>query len=214
MIERINANPVTGLLMTFLMIGMFSISAKAVSAENCMTAYEVQRENNDKRFSQKQKDEDTEKAKQCWLKKVRNGEKDLHGAYLPGASFRSKNLMGVDFSNANLTDADFDHAYLQGAKLLEANLSGANLFRAKLNSYETKVNDVTKTFEPANLRGANLTNAKLEGARFQGTNLDSADLTGATGINDADFRKAKVSRRATKGLSISKWQELGARLVD
>ena len=224
MIERINGNLVSGLLMTFLVMGLFVISAESISAqisansvsgENCMTAYEVQRENNDSRFTQRQKDEDTEKAKQCWLQKVEDGEKKLRGAYLPGANFQSKNLMGVDFEEANLTGADFDHAYLHGANLREANLSGANLFRARLNSTETRVRGVMKKIDAANLKGAKLNNAKLGGADFRGVNLESANLIGAIGIGDgANFNNAIVSRSTTKGLSYTEWRDLGVKFVD
>lgn len=127
----------------------------------------------------------------CWLRKVKSGEKNLSGAYLADADLSGSDLQGVDLSNANLNNA---------------NLSGANL---GLN-YGKKMAESPKA---TNLTNATLRNAVLDSADFNRAILVGADLTGAT-IRETTFKDAKVSTETRAPNRNTDWTRLGATVVD
>jgi uncharacterized protein YjbI with pentapeptide repeats len=88
-------------------------------------------------------------------------------------------LTGVDLSGKSLSKVDLERAKLQGANLegvnlKKANLKGADLRGANLKGANLRKADLYRT----DFTGADLTEADLEGAL-----IDSADFSGATGVN-------------------------------
>ncbi len=98
----------------------------------------------------------------CWAKKAKAGEKDLHWS----------DLAGLDMQNVDLTDADLTNAQIVSANFSGANFSGANLTNANLSG--------------TNFTGANFTKANLTDAGFASTDLTNTDFTGAN-MNGISF---------------------------
>ena len=110
------------MMMAVLMTGLFFFGAGQVKAQaDCKSL--VAR-------SKKQRD--------CWVKKVIDGEKNLAGAYLKDAylfrvDLSGANLSGANLSRANLIDVDLTKVNLRDADLSGATLSGADLSGAILS---------------------------------------------------------------------------------
>ncbi|XOF35236.1 MAG: pentapeptide repeat-containing protein [Candidatus Electrothrix sp. YB6] len=88
-------------------------------------------------------------------------------------------LAGADLRGAKLKKADLERADLQGADLEEADLRQANLKGTKWTGANLKKADLRK----ADLYLADFTGADLTEARLDGALVDSADFTGAIGVN-------------------------------
>lgn len=146
----------------------------------------------------------------CWLRKVRRGDKDLFGAYLEGTSLPGADLRNVDLNTANLSKANLEGALLNGATLVNANLSGAILTRANLGEFYSKGGQL---FTAAVLTSANLRNAVLDNADFSKTLLYGAHLAGAS-INGTKFKGAKISNVTEAPNVDTDWTRLGATAVD
>jgi hypothetical protein len=114
------------------------------------------------------------------------------------AVLKGAKLIEIDLSGADLHFADLTEAVLQGA-----NLNGADLTAAELSGVEFGLADLTEAnlngatlidadFSRADLRGAvlelaDLSQASLQEADLRGANLTNAILTGAVGLDEADF---------------------------
>ena len=88
-------------------------------------------------------------------------------------------LAGVDLSGKNLEKVDLERVNLQGANLAGVDFDGANLKGAQLSGANLQEADL----RDADLYLADFSGADLTGARFEGALIDSADFTGARGVN-------------------------------
>ena len=100
------------------------------------------------------------------LFRARLGKANLVGTVLVGADLSGSLLAGADLSNAHLF-----HANLLGAVLDEANLTNAKIVST-------------------NLKGADLRNSNLCDAMILYANLSYANLSGATGLTQAQLDEA------------------------
>ena len=130
--------------------------------------------------SESAKKEDTD----CWLEKVKSGEKNLSGAYLAFGELSGADLQGVDLSGAALFGADLSGANLSGSNLSRANLGAANLKGANLSR--------------VNLSAADLTTADLSDSDLKEANLDGAVVTSAYLL--------LFGRTSTEGVDFSGWK--------
>jgi hypothetical protein len=121
------------------------------------------------------------------------GDIDLSGADLKGAT-----LSGLELSNANLFGAELRYADLSGTDLTGANLTGANLNGANLTEADLNGANLTE----ADLNGANLTEADLDGADFTSANLSCADLSGAR-LNGTCLTGANLSGATLDEMSLA-----------
>ena len=91
---------------------------------------------------------------------------------------RGANLSKCILALTDLTNADMENANLSGAALLGTNFRGANLARAKLqNAIFRSMEIMDKVGKPT--------------GRFQKTDLDMANLIGAT-VSDFDLSQCSV----------------------
>ncbi len=107
------------------------------------------------------------------------GKKALVEKLLDGNHCVECDLAGVDLAGRNLKGADLERADLQGADLRRVNLKEANLKGANLRGADLRDADLRE----ADLYKADLSGADLAGARFEEALIDSADFTGAVGVN-------------------------------
>lgn len=116
---------------------------------------------------------------------------DLASSNYSGSDFASAVLTDVSFGFADLTDADFTRATMTGtnfndavvarAVFDQALMSSTELFRASAPNASFNLADVRwSRFDDADLTRATLATALLAGATLDRTNLDGADLSGAT----------------------------------
>jgi uncharacterized protein YjbI with pentapeptide repeats len=118
---------------------------------------------------------------------------DFRNAVLDRANLRGTNLSGCDLSGASLAGAD----------LSECDLAHANLYRVRArDALFVKANLSEAQLVSANLMNALLQRANLTGADLRGVNLFQADLArvltdGATNLEGANLKKARVHPRAT-----------------
>ena len=127
---------------------------------------------------------------------------DLHGVWMPDASFAH-----ADFTKANITDAwllncDFTMAAMEQAQLDGANLTLSTLTGALLSSASLREGGLVMallthaTLDGANLAKACLVGADLRGAKLQGATLDGADLyyadMGEAYVDGARFTGARL----------------------
>jgi uncharacterized protein YjbI with pentapeptide repeats len=127
----------------------------------------------------------------CWVRKVKAGEKNLKGAFLYRVD-----LKDADLKDADLQGADMTRAYLRGANLRGANLSGANLIEAYLSGANLSGANLLRAYlKEANLFEAKLIKANLKEANLQDANLGEADLSEAD-LKDTEL--GGVSLRTTK----------------
>ncbi|MGV7222062.1 MAG: pentapeptide repeat-containing protein [Nitrospinales bacterium] len=107
---------------------------------------------------------------------------NLQSANLKNANFREAKLQFVNFTKANLEGAILEKAKMQEVNLQSANLMGASLKKASLLD--------------ANLQYVNMENADLRKAQFNeealfiSANLKGANLSTATGLNEAQIEMA------------------------
>ena len=94
---------------------------------------------------------------------------NLTGSHLAGLNLPNASLAQANLNNVNLKDGN-----LLGATLVAANLVGANLSGAVL-------------------RSADLSKARLDNAIWFYTNLNSANLSGATGLVGADLMTVDIT---------------------
>ncbi|MDR1607253.1 MAG: pentapeptide repeat-containing protein [Deltaproteobacteria bacterium] len=149
--------------------------------------------------------------------------KNLAGANLSQASFRSLNLAGGDLSLANLDGADFDQAHLRaanlrGASLAKANFSACDLTGLKGQEIQAPGLRIMSCGDlgPSDFRGADLTDLLLSqteanGANFQGATLDRANL-GQTSLAGADFSGASLKEAVLFQSDLSRAKATGANL--
>ena len=106
-------------------------------------------------------------------------------AHLKHAIFRGAYLWGVNLSAADLREADLNRSQLEEAQLTGADLSKANLGNARLafadlsrtNLSEADLSDAD--LMATDLSDADLTGANLRRARFVGTKIDKAKISGS-----------------------------------
>jgi uncharacterized protein YjbI with pentapeptide repeats len=118
---------------------------------------------------------------------------DFQEAVLDGANLRGTKLVGSDFSGARLGAADLSECDLTRARFFRMNARDALFVKADLSE---------ALLVSANLMNALLQRANLSGADLQGANLFQADLArvvtdGATNLEGANLKKARVHPRAT-----------------
>jgi uncharacterized protein YjbI with pentapeptide repeats len=166
------------LMLAVLTLGMLLVGVSQAAAQDCKEL------------------KDTSEARDCWLKKVQSGEKNLAGAYLVELEVSADD---VNFMNADLTSANLSKAYLAGVHFTGAILKGANFVETDL----TETTFFKTSLAGVNLSGANLTKANLAKANFLG-----ADLTGAN-LTDAVLTGAVVNK-TTKGIDLEEWKKRGA----
>ena len=107
-------------------------------------------------------------------------DKDLQGAFWPGANLEQATICNVNLSGANLTSAWLWRVSMSNVNLPGADLRHANLSNGKMDS----VNLENACLEYADLSGVkcnkvNMRGAKLKGANLVGVNLNALDLQGA-----------------------------------
>jgi uncharacterized protein YjbI with pentapeptide repeats len=120
-------------------------------------------------------------------------EADFREASLEGANLRGTRLAGSDFSGARLGAADLSECDLTRATFFGANARDALFVKANLSEAQ---------LVSANLMNALLQRANLSGADLRGVNLFQADLArvvidGATNLEGANLKKARVHPKAT-----------------
>jgi uncharacterized protein YjbI with pentapeptide repeats len=118
---------------------------------------------------------------------------DFRDAVLEGANLRGTKLAGSDFSGARLGAADLSECDLTRTTFFRANARDALFVKANLSEAQ---------LVSANLMNALLQRANLTGADLRGVNLFQADLArvltdGATNLEGANLKKARVHPRAT-----------------
>lgn len=95
-------------------------------------------------------------------------------------------VAGRDFSGARIRQADLSLATADHARFRGANMSLTNFFGARLAHA-----DMSETnLEQATLVGAYLGYVNFSGAAMTGANLSGAELTGATGLTQAQLNTA------------------------
>lgn len=100
----------------------------------------------------------------------------------------SRMLWDANLESANLQRANLERVILSGANLRKANLEGANLRRIKAGGLDLR---------EANLLGANLQEAQLHFAKFEGANIDKADLRGVKRVSKEQIQSARNWEFAT-----------------
>lgn len=124
---------------------------------------------------------------------------DLRNAHLEGASLPRVHLERADLRRAHLEGASLPDARLESALLRNTHLKGANLTGAHLEGA-----DLTG----ANLEGASLAGAHLKGAVLDGTHLESASLWGAHAersiFNDTHLDAALLTGIHLEGADLSR----------
>jgi uncharacterized protein YjbI with pentapeptide repeats len=154
---------------------------------------------------------------------LRGGNCDFLECDFSGADLTDAELEGVDFAGSKLAKANLTRAHGAGCKLANVNLAGAILHRADLrnailNNADLRNADLREAvLGGADLSGADVTGADFTGAMLSGTNLDSVEVSGATGLQTTKLRapgpKAKelanVAAAATKQFDTSVEVDLG-----
>ena len=163
---------------------------------------------------------------------IKNGFKNLSGAYLNEADLSGADLSDADLREANLIradlrDANLNGAYLNGADLRSADLNGSDLGEA----YFKKTNDIENANfknsiappewvkkgldENGVFRQVLLIKAikngfkKLSGAYLRGANLSGADLSGAD-LGEVNFRNTTIENANFKNsISPPEWVKKG-----
>ncbi len=133
---------------------------------------------------------ETVKQRDCWVAKLKKGEKKMAGAFLKGANLSESETNPANYGNVDLTDAN-----LSGADLTEAILQGAILIRADLTSATVKSVDLRW----AKLAGANLNSANLTSSKFFKADLTTADPRGAD-LSDCKFLSYDESLARFRGM--------------
>ncbi len=123
----------------------------------------------------------------------------------------SINLRDRDLTNAVLDRSDLHRADLTGANLEGASLAGTDLRRARLSCADIDgvlTQQIDRADNCTRLENVDLSRAKLAGAdlrlalladtRFEGANLDDADLR-YSDLTGADFSGAEMRRAALSG---------------
>ncbi|MBP7375370.1 MAG: pentapeptide repeat-containing protein [Pyrinomonadaceae bacterium] len=113
------------------------------------------------------------KQRDCWVAKLKSGEKKMAGAFLYAADLSASETNPAKYAKVDLTNAN-----LAGADLYEADLSGATLNGADMTS--------------ARLRYANLRDAKMIGATLMSANLSRSALY-RSDLTNADLRGADLA---------------------
>lgn len=158
---------------------------------------------------------------------------DFRKAVLDGSIFVDAKLGKARFDGASLLNSDLSGAVLAGAKLRDARLNGATIRRADfIGAFAAKADfsgsNVSRTiFDGSDLAGAQFNNAVVIGASFRDARMDQAgfanvrllevDLTGATGLETADFDGACAGplSKLPDGLDLDSCVPLeGAMIVD
>ena len=111
---------------------------------------------------------------ECWVQKVKSGEKDLQYADLVKAVLSNEDLSGAD-----LTLADFVGADLAGANLSKSNLSRAKFYQANLTNADMTGADLTK----ADLRSVKLTGATVSRSTTKGIDFRIWSARGGTVVD-------------------------------
>lgn len=141
------------------------------------------------------------KQRDCWVAKLKSGEKKMAGAFLYAADLSASETNPARYAKVDLTNAN-----LAGADLYEADLSGATLNGANLTSARLRYADL----RDAKLIGATLTMADLSKSALYRSDLTNADLRGAN-LTDCGFNThLEVFSKNQSELGWGGWERLPA----
>jgi serine/threonine-protein kinase len=114
--EKMNKMLSKIMIMAILMTGLLFIGAQSTAArEDCKNVGQLKIEKVDADHPE------ARKARDCWVRKAKSGEKNLTGAWLTGANLSRANLAG-----ANLRFADLTRANLTGAMVSRSTTKGVD----------------------------------------------------------------------------------------
>ena len=170
-------------------------AATTMAQATCLTAQEM--------MAQKDTITQAEAVKQrdCWVAKLKSGEKKMAGAFLYAADLSASETNPAKYAKVDLTNAN-----LAGADLYEADLSGATLNGANLTSARLRYADL----RDAKLIGATLTMANLSKSALYRSDLTNADLRGAN-LTDCGFNThLEVFSKNQSELGWGGWERLPA----
>lgn len=141
------------------------------------------------------------KQRDCWVAKLKSGEKKMAGAFLYAADLSASETNPAKYAKVDLTNAN-----LAGADLYEADLSGATLNGADMTSARLRYADL----RDAKLIGATLTMADLSKSALYRSDLTNADLRGAN-LTDCGFNThLEVFSKNQSELGWGGWERLPA----
>ena len=147
-----------------------------------------------------------QEARDLFLKRYANGERDFTGIDLRSVSFCRRG--DTVLNKINLSKANLHKVYLLGAMLFEANFTEANMEKMNLEeAYLIKANLSRANLKEAKLSKANLTESDLRGANLTGADLSEANLTEAdlrgADLTEADFTKTDLTGADLSGANLT-----------
>ena len=147
------------------------------------------------------------KERDCWVEKLKKGEKKMSGAFLQGADLsESPTNREPKFRNVDLTNANLNYANLSGVDLYGLNFTNAVMIETQLDGADLR----TALFIGADLRLASLRSARVYGANFTNADLSGSDLEDC-GFSTYEERYAEKR----KGYSDEEWKRFpGAEMTN
>ena len=167
---------------TVILTCVGSITAQAQAT--CLTAQAIKAQKDTITDAQALKERD------CWIRKVKSGEKDLKGAFLAGADLRLANLRGAlvhgaDFTNADLRGADLeDCGFATAPEWLGKRIGGDRIPKDEMNSMKTEALNYEAIGDSVTLTGAKINSIPVQMPGFP-------QKTPATKGTSADYWKSR-----------------------